>query len=214
MKDIKTITKVFLATFMLVLGLGVLSAVTPQRVLAAGCTTGGSKPDQIAEQEACIKRYKQVCKKDYKNAFCESLTVNQINKCATGSGTKFKDDCMKDLEKKFKPDAADSDEDSGGSTLPDPTKSNDCKASSFSQLNSNNCGIIKMVIVITNAMSALVGVVIVAMLVWGGIQYSSAGADPSKVQAAKQKIINAIIALVLFIFGYALLQWLVPGGIF
>jgi Na+/phosphate symporter len=65
-----------------------------------------------------------------------------------------------------------------------------------------------------NVLSALVGVIVVIMIIVGGIQYSAAGDDPQKVAAAKSKITNALLALFLFIFMYALLQWLVPGGIF
>ncbi len=89
----------------------------------------------------------------------------------------------------------------------------DCKVDSGQQLNEDNCGIIKIVVTITNALSAIAAVVIIAVIVWGGVQYSAAGADSSKVQAAKSKITNALLALLLLIFGYSLLQWLVPGGV-
>ena len=67
---------------------------------------------------------------------------------------------------------------------------------------------------ITNVLSGIAGTVIVIMIIVGGIQYSASGADASKVQAAKQKIYNALIALLLFIFGFGIVQWLVPGGVF
>lgn len=92
-------------------------------------------------------------------------------------------------------------------------KKDDCRGDSAT-LNADNCGIIKFVIVITNIMGGLAGLVIVGTMIAGGIRYSSAGADPSKVQAAKQMIINAILALLLLIFGFSILQWLVPGGLF
>lgn len=88
----------------------------------------------------------------------------------------------------------------------------DCKVAP-GDLDSGNCEVIKMIVLITNVLSGLAATVIVAMIVWGGIQYSMAGADPSKVQAAKQKIINALIALLLLAFGFSLIQWLVPGGL-
>ncbi len=75
------------------------------------------------------------------------------------------------------------------------------------------CEVVDIVVIITNTLSALAATVIVAMIVWGGIQYSMAGADASKVQAAKQKIMNALIALLLLIFGFSIIQWLVPGGL-
>ena len=74
--------------------------------------------------------------------------------------------------------------------------------------------IVKFVITVTNFLSAGVGVVIVIMVIIGGIQYSTAGGNPSAVAAAKQKIANALLALVAFIFMFSVIQWLVPGGIF
>lgn len=95
------------------------------------------------------------------------------------------------------------------------TEANDCSAAtSPEQLNASNCGIINYIVVFTNALSAIVGVVIVLSLVIAGLQYSSAKSDPQAVAKAKQRIMNALIALFVFIFMYAFLQWLVPGGIF
>jgi len=58
------------------------------------------------------------------------------------------------------------------------------------------------------------GIILTIMVVVGGIQYITSGSDPQKVAAAKSRISNAIFALVIFAFMYAILQWLVPGGIF
>lgn len=62
-------------------------------------------------------------------------------------------------------------------------------------------------------MTALVGVVIVLSVVIAGIQYSSAGGDPSGVAAAKKRIVAAVVALIAYVFTFGFLQWLVPGGI-
>ncbi|MCW1908710.1 MAG: hypothetical protein KIH63_005215 [Candidatus Saccharibacteria bacterium] len=80
-------------------------------------------------------------------------------------------------------------------------------------LNQNNCGVIKLLIGIINALAALVGVIVVAVIVWGGIQYSTSADDPKAVSEAKNRIKNAIFALVMFAFMYAFLQWIVPGGV-
>lgn len=77
----------------------------------------------------------------------------------------------------------------------------------------NHCGILDYLVTFINVLSGLAGVVIVASIVMGGIQYSSAGSDASKVSAAKGRIRNAIIALLLFLFGYGILNYLVPGGV-
>lgn len=62
-------------------------------------------------------------------------------------------------------------------------------------------------------LSALVGIAVVASIIIGAIQYSSAGGDPGKVEKAKGRIQNAILALIAYVFLFALLQWLIPGGI-
>lgn len=64
-----------------------------------------------------------------------------------------------------------------------------------------------------NFLAALVGVGVVVSIVIGGIQYSSSAGDPSKVTAAKKRIFNAIVALITFLFLYALLNFLIPGGL-
>lgn len=113
-------------------------------------------------------------------------------------------------------DPRDREDDASGSTasLDSEYDKNDCSADSFQQLNGSNCGVLKYILLITNVLSGIAGTVIVIMIIVGGIQYSMAGSDASKVQAAKQKIYNALIALLLFIFGFGLVQWLVPGGLF
>ena len=65
-----------------------------------------------------------------------------------------------------------------------------------------------------NFLSAFVGIVVVGSIILGGIQYAMAGDNPQAVSAAKQRIMNGLIALVAFMFTYAFLQWLVPGGVF
>ena len=65
-----------------------------------------------------------------------------------------------------------------------------------------------------NVLSGIVGIVVIMMVVVGGIQYSASAGDPQKVNAAKKRIANALLALVAYIFLYAFLQWIVPGGIF
>lgn len=77
----------------------------------------------------------------------------------------------------------------------------------------NNC-IVKDINQIVNFLSAGVAVVVVGVIIVGGIQYSMAGDKPEAVSAAKQRIINGLIALVAFILTFAFLQWLIPGGVF
>lgn len=87
----------------------------------------------------------------------------------------------------------------------------DCKDGDLSEAN---CGITRYLKILINTLSALVGVAVVAVLVIGGIQYSTSAGDPNAAAAAKKRITNAILALVLFGTMYGFLQWLVPGGVF
>lgn len=67
---------------------------------------------------------------------------------------------------------------------------------------------------IINFLGVGVGVVVVAMVVTGGVQYITSRGVPQQIEAAKKRITNALIALIMFIFMYAFLQWLIPGGLF
>ncbi|TXG76667.1 hypothetical protein E6Q11_04200 [Candidatus Dojkabacteria bacterium] len=105
--------------------------------------------------------------------------------------------------------------DTGGNlneSLPGGTRKNDCQQGS-SSLNAENCGIVKWLQTFINILSAAAGLVITIVIIVGGIQYSAAKDDPQAVAAAKSRITNAIIALAAFIFFYAFLQWVVPGGV-
>lgn len=84
---------------------------------------------------------------------------------------------------------------------------------SSQQLTSGDCikGYVNVVIKLLGGAAVLV---ITAMIIIGGIQYAASGGDPSAVAAAKKRIVNAILALLAFIFMGSLLNFLVPGGIF
>lgn len=62
-------------------------------------------------------------------------------------------------------------------------------------------------------LSGAVGVIVVISIIVGGIQYSSAGGDAQKVASARNRIKNAILALIAFIFLRAILNWIIPNGI-
>ncbi|MGZ6004948.1 MAG: hypothetical protein ACXWLH_02240 [Candidatus Saccharimonadales bacterium] len=94
----------------------------------------------------------------------------------------------------------------------------DCNGSDIkanAQVGSDqHCGILDYLVKAINVLSALVGLVVISVIIVSGIQFSAAGNDPQKVASARGHIVNAILALIVFIFMYAFLQWVVPGGIF
>lgn len=62
-------------------------------------------------------------------------------------------------------------------------------------------------------LTALMGVVVAASIIVAGIQYGSSASDPGKVAAAKKRLTSAILALLSYLFMFAFLQWLLPGGV-
>lgn len=58
-----------------------------------------------------------------------------------------------------------------------------------------------------------VGIAAVGGIAWSAIQYSSAEDNQSNVSAARERIRNIVIGLILYGFMMAIVNWLVPGGI-
>lgn len=67
---------------------------------------------------------------------------------------------------------------------------------------------------IFNFLAIGVGIVVTGGIVYGGILYSTANGNASQGQKAVTIIVNSIIGLLLFIFMYAILNFLVPGRLF
>jgi|GEM_PF-1320063 len=58
-----------------------------------------------------------------------------------------------------------------------------------------------------------VGLAVVGGIVAGSYMYITARANAAQVEKGKNVIINSVVGLLLFIFMYAILQFLIPGGI-
>jgi len=103
-----------------------------------------------------------------------------------------------------------------------PTNTDNCSNTesngSVDQTKVNKClnqsPVVHDIQTIVNFLSAAVGVVVIAVIIVGGIQYSLAGDNSSALEAARKRIANGVITLVAFLFAWAFLQWLIPGGIF
>lgn len=61
-------------------------------------------------------------------------------------------------------------------------------------------------------LTAGVGIVVIGSVIVGGIQYTTSQGNPQAQGAARGRVINALIALLLYLLIFALVQWLVPGG--
>jgi hypothetical protein len=62
-------------------------------------------------------------------------------------------------------------------------------------------------------LSAGVGLVVVGSIVVGGIQYSASRGDPQATAQAINRIRSSLYALLIYIFGFALLNYIIPGAI-
>jgi hypothetical protein len=70
-----------------------------------------------------------------------------------------------------------------------------------------------MLFAIIRILSIGVGVVVIGSVIFAGIQYVTSAGDPQNTAKAIERIRNTVIALVLYIFAYALLNWLIPAGL-
>ena len=97
-------------------------------------------------------------------------------------------------------------------TTPDtPDFQADCKEA---QVDATNCGIVRHLVTLINVLSGLVGIVCVIMITFWGIQYTVARDNPQMTATARQRILQTVLALVGYLFIYAFLQWVIPGGVF
>ena len=98
---------------------------------------------------------------------------------------------------------------------------NQCGSGTDSVVTAINIGckgvgnpITDMTFAIIRFLSAGVGLVIIGSIIVAGIQYSASNGDPQAAAKAKSRISSTLTALVIFIFSYALLNYLIPGGFF
>jgi len=72
----------------------------------------------------------------------------------------------------------------------------------------------QLLFAIVRFLSVGVGIMVVGSIIVAGIQYSASQGNPQATAAAQKRIAATVGALFLYIMTYALLNWLVPGGLF
>jgi hypothetical protein len=80
-------------------------------------------------------------------------------------------------------------------------------------LDRTNCGIINLIVITINFLSALAGIIFVVSIMISGFQYMTARDNAGQIQKAKSRIVMTVVAVAIFIFMYALLNFLIPGGV-
>jgi len=209
-----------LASFALLLGVGMVApaTVTAATSVPAGCTGGGEGPK--AKGTKCPKVSKK--KSDLK---CSSdQTVTKAN-----DGYWF----CKDKPSSPDPGGAGGaggdgggggDGGSPGGTFKtgDSTAHNDVCGEGDDAVNvSINIGcsgkgnpITDMVFAIIRILSDGVGLVVIGSIIVGGIQYTASRGDPQSTAMAVNRIRSSVFALIIYIFGYAILNFIIPQGFF
>lgn len=92
-----------------------------------------------------------------------------------------------------------------------------CGEIKTSLVDCNNDGgnpVVSLVLQVINFMAVGVGIAVVGGIIWGGLLYASSNGDSSKAKQGITAIVNSIIGLLFFMFMYALINFIVPGGIF
>ncbi len=89
-----------------------------------------------------------------------------------------------------------------------------CDQAKNKSTDSKNSPVLILLNTILGIMTGLVGVAAVGAFVYAGIMYSSAGGKSDQVAKAKTIMINTVIGVVAFALMGAVLQWLIPGGLF
>ncbi len=159
--------------------------------------------------------------------------VAEVNKKCTSTVLERKDDCARNIAKDYKDKKPGDSTSTGGSSSISlgeagkyqcgkkdgkkgavvNTKFNfGCLGPKYPGASVNP--ILDLVFSIIRFVSAGVGLIVVGSIIYAGILYSSSQGNPEQTQAAKNRIQNSVIGLVVYIFSFALVQYLVPGGLF
>lgn len=171
------------------------------------CRTGykKAKSDVQAKIKQAQKKVDNACKNKNSNACKEAKRQLENTKKAANSGAQ-----------------AQPVQPSSSSTTPNQTDgTNDKCGSGDSAVKTSiniGCqgkgnGILDMLFAFIRFLSAGVGLIIAGSLVFAGIQYATSQGDPQGTAAAKDRIQNSILALFMFIFAYAILNYVVPGAV-
>lgn len=87
-----------------------------------------------------------------------------------------------------------------------------CDADNSGGIESN--GVWALLLMAINILTAGIGIAAIGGIVYGSILYTTAGDNESQIKSAKEIIRNVIVGLVAYIGMFALLQFIIPGGVF
>ncbi len=74
--------------------------------------------------------------------------------------------------------------------------------------------VVQLLYAVIRFLSVGVGIIVVGSIVVAGIQYSTSQGNPQATAAALKRVGATVTALFIYLFMYAILNWLIPGGLF
>lgn len=77
-----------------------------------------------------------------------------------------------------------------------------------------NSGAQQILLAVVNFLAIGVGIAVVGGIIFGAIRYITSNGNAAQAQQGVSIIVNAVIGLLLFMFMYAIINFLVPGGLF
>ena len=75
-------------------------------------------------------------------------------------------------------------------------------------------GIFRILNIVVDVLTMGVGVLATLGIIVVGYQYMTSSGDTAKMAKAKNRIIEIVLGLIVYFVMWAVLQWLIPGGIF
>ena len=72
----------------------------------------------------------------------------------------------------------------------------------------------QLMLIILNILTGLIAIIAVGGVVWGALRYAAAGDDSGATAEARAFIRNVLLGLVLYVGMWAIIQYIVPGGLF
>ena len=75
-------------------------------------------------------------------------------------------------------------------------------------------GVWSLLLMVINILTAGVGILAVAGIVYGSVMYASAGGNPENVKKARTIITNVVIGIIAYAFLFTILNFITPGGLF
>lgn len=89
-----------------------------------------------------------------------------------------------------------------------------CNNVDVSKGDYKNTGLWSILITVINILTVGVGVVALGGIVYGSVLYTSAGGNQEQVKKAMGIFTNVVIGVIAFAGMWALLNFLIPGGVF